>query len=240
MGQRMPGDENQHHLERKVRIPKIPEYQEVRMTVSEPDGAIKAAAASATNAASPIARMNGSGMKRSNRSTENDAKLRRRCGAAVTFRAHAHAPSAAHRGDFLRVEARCGKISSVCSPSFGAGLRQTPGVCENRGTILGIGMRSKFRILNIHEHAARLEMRISETIGDIIDWPGGHTRRLHFRDRLGTGTLRKPAPMISSIRARFFTRASLVAKRGSVTMSGRPMISKIRRAVAAVEPDSAA
>src|SRR5579872_2446910 len=63
-------------------MPKIPVYQEVRITAIEPRGAI-AAAANATKTARPIARMNGSGMKRSNRPMDIVAKLRRRGTAAV-------------------------------------------------------------------------------------------------------------------------------------------------------------
>ena len=46
-------------------------------------------------------------------------------------------------------------------------------------------------------------------------------------------------PMIASSSSRCCTRASLVAKRGSVFSSGRPMVSRMRIAIDCIEPDIA-
>ncbi len=45
--------------------------------------------------------------------------------------------------------------------------------------------------------------------------------------------------MIASSSSRWRTRASFVAKRGSVFSSGRPMVSRMRIAIDCIEPDIA-
>src|SRR5882672_11680812 len=67
----------------KPRMLNVPAYQEVRMIAGVPRGA-KIAAATATIAVNAIASTNASGIRRSKRSIETDAKLRL-CFAAAGF-----------------------------------------------------------------------------------------------------------------------------------------------------------
>src|SRR6266568_9279695 len=65
----------------KPRMLNVPAYQEERMTAGVPRGA-KIKAATATTAVNPMASTNASGISRSKRSIETDAKLRDRFAAA--------------------------------------------------------------------------------------------------------------------------------------------------------------
>src|SRR5690348_1607311 len=138
MGQRMASDENQHHLEGKAensKDPRIPGGQNYieRAGGRERRGRERNQCCQSNRENEWIGHKAFEQVDRNRCQTA--APLRRGFG----FRAHPHAP-------WLRIAAiSCAsnptavRISSVCSPIFGAGLRHTPGVAENRGTILGMG-----------------------------------------------------------------------------------------------------
>src|SRR6266567_643442 len=151
----------------KPRMLNVPAYQEERMTAGVPRGA-KIKAATATTAVNPMASTNASGIRRSKRSIETDAKLRDRFAAAVFCVLKVPSSCAAALGpqprDCIRVQTRCRKhlVGMLAEqrrrPLPHAGRRGQP-----RHDVVH-GKRSKLRIFHIDQNFPRPKMRVCHRI----------------------------------------------------------------------------
>ena len=155
-------------------------------------------------------------------------RRRRRC-HQITFRSRSS-------GESSSLKPSAPRISSVCSPSSGAGVRSTPGVAESRGTIACIGIAAHLVVRHVDDDLARLHMRIGDELVDVVDRRGGHLRlleqpRAHRRACAPAMNSRIGASQASALRtrSRVGAKARIVDHVGAADGAEQPLGHRLDR-----------